>query len=124
MRQGFEIADRLSASFVLHVKRKAAENSLPRFRAHLLSGEYPDKENLVAYYSNRYPFAEYYVNAELNETAARQKLSMKVIRHNTAAQAQSAPTPATLISLFGNGKIITTDLSVCFDNRLDRIVGN
>ena len=37
-------------------------------------------------------------------------------------QAQSAPTPATIFSLFYNGKFVTTDLSACMDSRFDRLV--
>jgi len=39
-------------------------------------------------------------------------------------QAQSAPTPATIFSLFYNAEFITTDLSVCMDSRFDKIINN
>jgi hypothetical protein len=38
-------------------------------------------------------------------------------------QAQAAPTPATIFSLFLDGKFVTTDISVCMDSRFDKIVG-
>lgn len=38
-------------------------------------------------------------------------------------QVQNAPTPATIFTLFYNGKFITTDLSVCIDKRFDKIMG-
>ncbi|MCG8475268.1 MAG: YoaP domain-containing protein [Cytophagales bacterium] len=31
-------------------------------------------------------------------------------------------TPATIFSLFYNGKFVTTDISVCMDSRFDKIV--
>ena len=37
-------------------------------------------------------------------------------------QAQSAPSPATIFSLFYNGKFMTTDLGVCLDKRFDKII--
>jgi len=37
-------------------------------------------------------------------------------------QAQIAPTPATIFSLFYNGKFVTTDLSTCMDSRFDKVV--
>jgi hypothetical protein len=36
------------------------------------------------------------------------------------AKAQSSPTPATIFSLFYNGKFVTTDLSVCMDSRFNK----
>jgi len=36
--------------------------------------------------------------------------------------AQSAPSPATIFSLFYNGQFVTTDLSVCMDSRFDKVV--
>ncbi|MCD4672176.1 MAG: YoaP domain-containing protein [Anaerolineaceae bacterium] len=38
-------------------------------------------------------------------------------------KAQSAPTPATILSLFLDGKFVTTDISVCMDSRVDKISG-
>ncbi|QZY53938.1 YoaP domain-containing protein [Crassaminicella profunda] len=38
-------------------------------------------------------------------------------------QAQTAPSSATIFSLFHEGKFITTDISVCMDSRFDKIVG-
>jgi len=37
-------------------------------------------------------------------------------------KAQSAPTPATIFSLFIDGKFVTTDISVCMDSRFDKII--
>ena len=39
---------------------------------------------------------------------------------NKMEQAQAAPTPATIFSLFYNGKFVTTDISSCMDNRFDK----
>jgi hypothetical protein len=38
-------------------------------------------------------------------------------------KAQSAPTPATIFSLFFDGKFVTTDISICMDSRFDKIIG-
>ncbi len=86
------------------------------------SGECPDKNGLVVYYTNRCPFCEYYVNEVLVETASRRNLPLKIIKLESVEDAQSAPTPATLFSLFKDGKFVTTDLSVCLDNRFDKVV--
>lgn len=39
-------------------------------------------------------------------------------------EAQNAPSPATIFSLFLNGKFITTDISSCMDSRFDKVVRN
>ena len=40
-------------------------------------------------------------------------------------QVQAAPTPATIFSLFYEGKFVTTDISACMDSRFDKtITGN
>lgn len=66
----------------------------------VLSGECEDKEGLVVYYSNRCPFTEYHVRTSLTETAEKRKLPLKIIKLESMEQAQSAPTPATIFSLF------------------------
>ena len=38
-------------------------------------------------------------------------------------QAQNAPTPATIFTLFYNGKFVTTDLSTCIDKRFEKALG-
>ena len=48
---------------------------------------------------------------------------MKVFKLTTLSEARSAPTPATIFSLFLDGEFVTTDISVCMDNRFDKIVG-
>jgi hypothetical protein len=58
----------------------------------------------------------------LTETAEKRKLPLKIIKLDTIEKAQAAPTPATIFSLFYNGKFLTTDLSVCMDSRFDKIV--
>lgn len=41
----------------------------------------------------------------------------------SSKEAQSAPTPATIFSLFYNGKFITTDISVCLEKRFNKLFG-
>lgn len=50
-------------------------------------------------------------------------LPLKVFKLETIEEAQSAPTPATIFSLFLDGKFVTSDISVCMDSRFDKIVG-
>jgi N-acetylglutamate synthase-like GNAT family acetyltransferase len=120
LRQGFETVEELPYGFSLLVKKLNPKAKNPSFNKSAKTGECLDKNGLVVYYTNRCPFTEYYVNNELVKTAKKRKLSLKIIKISTMKQAQTAPTPATIFSLFNNGKFITTDIGSCLDNRFDK----
>ncbi len=122
LRQGFEIVEKLPHGFSLFAKKLNPDAPNPSFKASVKSGECPDPNGLVAYYTDRCPFTEFYVNDQLAATASKRNLSLKLIKLETLEQAQAAPTPATIFSLFYNGKFVTTDISACLDSRFDRIV--
>ncbi|MDD4149054.1 MAG: N-acetyltransferase [Bacteroidales bacterium] len=122
LKQGFETCEELSSGFSLLVKKINIKASNPKFKNTVISGECEYKNGLAVYYSNRCPFAEYHVTNSLVETAEKRKLPLKIIKLDTMVKAQSAPTPATIFSLFYNGKFVTTDLSACMDNRFDKVV--
>jgi len=96
----------------------------PKFSDSVKSGECNNKNGLVVYYSNRCPFTEFHVSTSMRETAQKRNLSLEIIKLDTLEEAQNAPTPATVFSLFYDGKFITTDLSVCFDSRFDKVLEN
>ncbi|MBI9087941.1 MAG: YoaP domain-containing protein [Desulfobacterium sp.] len=58
-------------------------------------------------------------NRWLNHVKKRD-IPLKKIKIETIEQAQSAPTPGTIFSLFLDGKFVTTDISVCMDSRFDK----
>ena len=122
LRQGFETVEKLKYGFSLLALKINPKATNPKFRETVLSGECPDKNGLVVYFSNRCPFTEYYVYAELDQRAIHRDIPLKIIKLETMEQAQSAPTPATVFSLFYNGKFVTTDLSVCLANRFGKII--
>jgi GNAT superfamily N-acetyltransferase len=122
LKQGFETCEKLSSGFSLLVKKIKPQANIPKFKDSVKAGECENKKGLVVYYSNRCPFSEYHVNTSLKETAEKRKLPLQIIKLETTALAQSAPTPATIFSLFYNGKFITTDLSACLDSRFDKII--
>jgi GNAT superfamily N-acetyltransferase len=122
LRQGFDTCEKISSGFSLLVKKINPMASNPKFKDCVKSGECDDKNGLVIYYSNRCPFTEYHVKNSLIETAEKRKIPLKVIKLETTEQAQSAPTPATIFSLFYNGQFITTDLSTCLDSRFDKVI--
>lgn len=123
LKQGFETCEKLSSGFSLLVKKINSKANNPTFKDTVKDGLCPEKNGIVIYYSNRCPFSEYHVTNSMVETAEKRKLPLKTIKLDTIEKAQSAPTPATIFSLFYNGKFITTDLSVCLDSRFDKIIG-
>ncbi|MDR0332008.1 MAG: GNAT family N-acetyltransferase [Dysgonamonadaceae bacterium] len=122
LRQGFEIIEKLPYGFSLLARKLNPNAKNPSFNQSVQSGECEEKNGLVVYYSNRCPFTEYHVNNELVKTAENRNLPLKVIKLETMEQAQSAPSPATIFSLFFNGEFVTTDVSVCMDNRFDKVI--
>lgn len=124
VRQGFISCETIPSGFSLLTLDLKKPKVQPHFADSVLSGECPVKEGLVAYYSNRCPYAEYHVKESLSETAKKRGLPLKTIKLETREAAQSAPTPATIFSLFYKGKFITTDISACMDSRFDKAIGN
>ncbi|MEM9548570.1 MAG: YoaP domain-containing protein, partial [Bacteroidota bacterium] len=122
LRQGFEEVEKISSGFSLLALKFDKIMDNPRFNESVKSGECPEKNGIVAYYSNRCPFAEFHTHKSLSETAEKRNLPLKIIKLKTMKEAQNAPSPATIFSLFLDGKFMTTDLSVCMDSRYDKIV--
>ncbi len=122
LKQGFEEVERISSGFSLLAKKINEKADVPIFNESVKNGTCFKKKGIVVYYSNRCPFAEFYAKNALVETAGKRKLPLTIIKLETMEQAQKAPSPATIFSLFYNGKFITTDLSVCMDSRYDKVM--
>ena len=122
LKQGFVEAEKISSGFSLLVKKINQNAKNPFFNESVKSGECEEKNGIVVYYSNRCPFTEFHVKNSLIETAEKRKIPLKIIKLKTVKQAQCAPSPATIFSLFLNGKFITTDLSVCMNSRYDKVM--
>ena len=122
LKQGFVDVAQTSSGFsllVLKINQKAAN---PIFNESVKSGECKNKKGLVAYYTNRCPFSEFHVINSLKEAAKNRNLPLEIIKLETLEQAQNAPSPATIFSLFYNGKFVTTNISVCMDKRFDKVM--
>jgi GNAT superfamily N-acetyltransferase len=122
LRQGFEICESIPSGFSLIKMDLSKATSHVCFNDSVKSGECPEKKGLVAYYTNRCPYSEYYVKESLVSTAKKRNLPLKTIKLETMKQARAAPTPATIFSLFLDGKFITTDIGACIENRFDKII--
>lgn len=122
LRQGFVVCAQLPTGFSLLVKKLNADAPEPSFRESVQAGECLDKRGITVYFSNRCPFAEFHVINSLKETAAKRNLPLEIVKLETMEQAQAAPTPATIFSLFYDGRFVTTDISACMDSRFDKAV--
>ncbi len=122
LRQGFEEEEKISSGFSLLALKFGDIPEHPKFNASVISGECPEKKGIVVYYSNRCPFSAFHANESLVVTAKKRNLPLKVIKLNTLKEAQSAPSPATIFSLFLDGQFVTTDLSICMDSRFDKVI--
>lgn len=122
LKQGFEEIEKISSGFSLLALKFNDNVENPKFNESVRNGECPDKKGIVVYYSNRCPFAEFHAKESLVETAKKRNLPLKVIKLKTMKEAQTAPSPATIFSLFLDGKFMTTDLSVCMDSRFDKVI--
>ncbi len=122
LRQGFETIQKLPYGFSLLAMKINPEATDPAFKERVLSGECSHKDGLVAYYSNRCPFTEFHMYYSLEATALRRNIPLKIIKLETMEEAQAAPSPATIFSLFYKGKFVTTDLSLCMDSRFDKVL--
>lgn len=122
LKQGFEVCESIPSGFSLLTMSFNKSPNRVLFNESIKSGECPEKKGLVAYYSNRCPYSEYHVKESLIATAKERNLSLTTIKIETMKQAQAAPTPATIFSLFLDGKFLTTDISACMDSRFDKIL--
>lgn len=122
LQQGFEECQKLPYGISLFVKKINTEVKSPTFKDWVMKGECDNKDGLTVYYSNRCPFTEFYVQNILPETASKRNIPLHIIKLETTEQAQSAPTPATIFSIFYNGEFVSNDISLCLDNRFDKIV--
>jgi N-acetylglutamate synthase-like GNAT family acetyltransferase len=122
IKQGFEEVEKTSTGFSLLVKKINQNSKNPKFNESVHNGLKKGTKGITVFYSNRCPFSECHVQLSLTETAKKRDIPFKVIKLDTMEQAQKSPTPATIFSLYYDGKFITTDISVCMDSRFDKVM--
>jgi GNAT superfamily N-acetyltransferase len=122
LSQGFEIIEEVSSGFCLLSLNFGKPQVTPHFNECAIEQQIANTRGCVAYYSNRCPYSEHHVKESLVESCRKRNIPLEIIKIKTLKQAQSSPTPATIFSLFHNGKFVTTDISACMDSRFDKIV--
>jgi len=124
LRQGFRICESLSSGFSLLSLDFGTSQETPCFKDCVKNERIPEKSGCVVYYSNRCPYSEYHVRESLVESCTKRNIPLKIIKLASMEQAQAAPTPATIFSMFYDGKFVTTDISACMNNQFDKILEN
>lgn len=122
LKHGFTAVEQIVSGFSLLVYKLDPKADDPRFNESVLSGQCMQKEGVTVYYSNRCPFTEFHIQNSLIESVTKRNIPLTVVKLDTAEQAQNAPSPATIFSMFYNGQFVTTDLSVCMDSRFDKAI--
>lgn len=120
-RQGFTVADRTDTGFeLLFLDLKQARR--PAFTCSVREGRPAEQSGVCVYYSARCPYTEFHVTQSLPEACKAYGLPLHVHKISSRAEARSAPSPATIFSLYVDGEFMTTDLSVCLPSRFDKLM--
>ena len=80
LKHGFEEIERLPNGFSLLAMNICDNGVVPYFNDCAKIGECTDKQGLVAYYSSRCPYTDYYVNGMLRVLAQEKSIPLKVIK--------------------------------------------
>lgn len=116
--KGFLTADKAAPSYELMYLPFDSSAEPPRFTERA-KAPHIDEQGFVLYYSQQCPFTAKYVPIEKSIAEAR-GVPFKVIRFETAEQAQAAPAPFTTYSLFFNGELITHEIQS--DKKLEKLI--
>lgn len=122
LKQGFQEVDRTDTGFSLLAFKLDSSADDPMFNSSVHHPFLPQDKGLFVFYSNRCPFSEFHAKVSLMETAEKRNLRLNIMKLSSMDQAQNAPTPATIFSLFYNGQYVTNDISVCLDSKFDKIL--
>ena len=122
LNQGFEITETLPDGFCILVKKIKQDGANVKFAKEVKDGLVEGHKGILIYYSNRCPFTDYYVETALRESTKKRNIPSKIIKLEDMESARTCPSPATIFSMFYNGKFITTDISSCLDNRFDKFI--
>lgn len=116
--RGFRAVDSAPPHFQLFYLPVKAKAPPPKFRDAVKAGD-SGKGGFALYYSNQCPFTDKY--APIFRTLAKERgAPVKLIRLESAAQAQRAPTPFTAYSLFHDGRFVTNE--ILSEKKIDKLL--
>lgn len=118
--KGFLTCDTANPYFELLYLPFTDNKITPKLKACCKSGTIPE-EGYVLYYSDQCPYAEKY-SFKLYDLAKEHNINVKLIKINTKEQAQNAPSPFTIYSLFHNGKFVTNE--ILSESKFLKIIGS
>ncbi len=107
-RKGFRIADTSEPYYELLYLPFEENAPVPQFKECAKNG-HTDEKGMVLYYSDQCPHTGKYAN--IIKTLAQQRGSdVKLIKFESAEQAQNAPSPFTTYSFFFDGQFVTNEI--------------
>ena len=106
--KGFRVADTADPFFALLYLPFDESAPVPKFRSCVKCPQV-NTDGFVLIYADQCPYTAKYVPL-LADAAQQNGASLTIIHMETAAQAQSAPTPFTSFSLFRNGRFVTNEI--------------
>ena len=119
-KQGFEIIDDAKPYFKLWGIKMNPNAEFPKFLESAKSGQCPNNNGIVAYYSNTCPFTEYYTNTVLKDYARKKKIPLKIHHINSKLEGQKMPIPWIINSVFYKGEFVSLEMKV--ERHLEKLI--
>lgn len=117
---GFEIIDEAAPYFKLWGLKTNPDAEFPQFMDSAKSGHCPNKNGIVAYYSNTCPFTDYYTNELLRKYAKENNLPLEINHINSQEDGRKMPIPWIINSVFYNGNLVTLEMKV--ERHLEKLI--
>ena len=106
--KGFAVADESDVGIQLYYLPFREGEEPPRFRP-CAKHPHVSEDGFVLFYSDQCPYTYYWV-PRLAAAAEEHGIPLKVVRIDTLAAAQNAPSPVTNFTLFRNGAFVTHEI--------------
>ena len=108
-KKGFLVADRATPYFELLYLPFDPDAPLPRFRETAKSAKTDEDQGFVLYYTNQCPYTDKYAPL-IRDMAQERSLPFRLMKLESAEEAQACPAPFTTYSLFYNGSFVTQEI--------------
>jgi hypothetical protein len=105
--KGFMVCDTAQPHFELLYLPFSKSSPKPVFKTCCKQGII-EEDGFVLYYSDQCPYAEKYANQIAATMSIEKKVRLQ--KYNSKEEAQNAPSPFTIYSLFRNGKFVTNEI--------------